>query len=301
MLKRAAERALVGSGIAARLARRRPPRRVVLAYHNVLPDDVASDGDRSLHLPRERFAAHLDLLAREARVVSLADLLEASPELEGDRRPLVAITFDDAYAGAVVTAVAELAARGLPATIFVAPAFLGGRHFWWDALATPGGDLDPATREAVLGECEGDDAQARAWAAGRGAVRPDLAWPYRCCTDAELDRALATPGITVGSHTWSHRNLAGLAAGEARSELDRSFAWLAAHGSRALPVVTYPYGLQSAPVRRLAADAGYRAGFRVDGGAFGPGDDPFARPRLNVPAGLTPDGLMLRLAGLVGA
>ena len=300
-LRRAAERVLAGSGLAARLARRRPPRRIVLAYHNVLPDDVTPDGDRSLHLPRARFAEHLDLLMREARVLPLADLLDRSAPSADDRRPSVAITFDDAYAGAVVTAVAELVARRLPATICVAPAFLGGRLFWWDALAAPGGELDPAVREAVLTGCAGDDRVAREWAAAQGrAIRDDFPWPYRCCTGAQLDRALANPGITVASHTWHHRNMARLGEAEIRTELERSLAWLGGFAERAVAIVTWPYGIEVRAAHAPAASAGYRAGFRVTGGALPDSGEQFALPRVNVPAGMTADGLLLRLAGILG-
>jgi peptidoglycan/xylan/chitin deacetylase (PgdA/CDA1 family) len=302
MLKSLGERALVGSGVAGRLARRRPARRVVLAYHNVLPDGTAPAGDRSLHLARLGFAAHLDLLRREAHVVPLAEVLEPSAPRRGDPRPVVAITFDDAYAGAVSAGVAELAARGLPATICVAPAFLDGHTFWWDALASPVEGLAPAVRNAVLDGCRGDDAAAREWAASRGIpVNEDLPPALRCAGEAELHAAAAVPGIAFASHTWHHRNLARLEQAELREELGRTREWLDQFGSRALPVVTYPYGLHSAATRSLAAEAGYLAGFRVDGGRLRDGDDRFALPRLNVPAGLSPEGLMLRLAGIVGA
>ncbi|HJS48472.1 MAG TPA: polysaccharide deacetylase family protein [Gemmatimonadales bacterium] len=300
MLKRIGERALVGSGMAARFARRRP-RRFVLAYHNILPDGTPSAGDRSLHLTRARFAAQLDLLAREARVVPLGLILAPTAPVGTDRRPLVALTFDDAYAGAVLTGVGELAARGLPATICVAPGFLGGRSFWWDALASGEGGLGAATRETVLADCRGDDASARAWAAARGHdIRNDLGPPFRCATESELASALEHPGISLASHTWSHPNLARLEPDDLRQELERSREWLQRFGPRAEPVVTWPYGLHSAAARSLAAEAGYQAGFRVDGGELRDGADRFALPRLNVPAGLSPEGLLLRLAGLVG-
>lgn len=301
MLKRVGERALVGSGIAARLARRRP-RRFVLAYHNILPDGTPAAGDRSLHLPLARFAAQLDLLAREARVVPLGQLLASPTPGAADPRPLVALTFDDAYAGAVLTGVGELAARGLPATICVAPGLLGGRSFWWDTLASGAGGLDAAAREAVLADRRGDDASARAWAAAHGhPVREDLGPAFRSATEAELASALEHRGISVASHTWSHPNVARLAPDDLRQELQRSGEWLQRFTTRTEPVVTWPYGLHSAAARSLAAESGYQAGFRVDGGEFRDGADRFALPRLNVPAGLSPDGLLLRMAGLVGA
>jgi hypothetical protein len=47
-------------------------------------------------------------------------------------------------------------------------------------------------------------------------------------------------------------------------------------------------------------DAGYTAGFMIEGGWTTPDPrDPFAIPRLNVPAGVSRDGFVLRAAGLI--
>src|SRR6185503_1881953 len=116
------------------------------------------------------FRDQLDALQQTHDVVPLRDVLNEAPRRG---RPRVAITFDDAYLGAVRHAPAELSARGMPATIFVAPAFLGGRSFWWDALADPRGGLDPGLRERALGDLRGEDAAIRAWARGRGFVETE--------------------------------------------------------------------------------------------------------------------------------
>src|SRR5579862_5104874 len=125
------ETSLVWSGIPRWLVRGRHGRTLVLAYHNVLPDTAEPTGDRSLHLPRARFAEQLDVLADWCDVVPLATVLGRAP---ATGRPRVAITFDDGYRGALTVGAAELRARSLPATMFISPGLVGGDGFWWDAL-----------------------------------------------------------------------------------------------------------------------------------------------------------------------
>src|SRR5207245_581397 len=112
-LKTALEAGLAHSGIAGLPRARLSRQALVLAYHNVVPDDCGPCGDRSLHLPHRSFVHQLDHLLRTCSVVPLAEILTPAPSRE--RRPRVAITFDDGYRGAVTLAVEELAQRGVPA------------------------------------------------------------------------------------------------------------------------------------------------------------------------------------------
>ncbi len=71
----------------------------------------------------------LDDLAELADVVALEEMLNP-PAVSGERpapsrRPRVAVTFDDAYRGAVTIAQDELTRHGFPSTLFVAPGLLG--------------------------------------------------------------------------------------------------------------------------------------------------------------------------------
>ena len=162
--RRLVEASLIWCGVDRWAARSRRGRCLVLAYHNIVPDDAAVVGDRSLHLPRHRFAQQLDALVESCDVIPLTAVLsERSP----DARPAVAITFDDAYQGALTLGARELRARRLPATMFVAPGLLGGHTFWWDALAGPDG-LSAALRDHVLVALRGDGDATRAWAVRSG-------------------------------------------------------------------------------------------------------------------------------------
>lgn len=295
-LKQAMESLLIGAGV-ARVSRARVRHRtLVLAYHNVVPDDAPATGDLSLHIGRSCFAAQLDELASHAQIVPLDQVLAQS----GAGRARVAITFDDAYRGAVTWGAEELARRGLPATIFVAPGLLAGHAFWWDALAEPGSGLPDDVRSRGLEELRGEDAAVRTWAArtGRAAcVLPDYA---RSASEEELRRAVARGGVTLGSHSWSHPSLPRLSRAEMAAELTRSRDWLAARfGATFIPWLSYPYGHLSAAVIEQAAAAGYRGALAIRGGWVPPRPPaPYSVPRLTVPAGLSPKGFALRAAGL---
>lgn len=295
-VKRLAERALRGSGLPRLAAARRRGDVLVLAYHNIVPEGEWATGDLSLHLPQREFARQLDLLARTHDVVPIDEVLTPG---SGDR-PRVALTFDDAYRGTVAAGVAELVRRGLPGTIFVAPAYVDGGTFWWDELGASAEGLDARTREHALHALAGSGSRVRAWAAGEGIATGSLPPHQAVASEAELRDAASKPGITLGSHTWSHPNLAALRADELREELVRPIAWLEERFPRAVRWLTYPYGLSSPEVQRAARDAGYRGGFRVDGGWMADRHaDPFALPRLNVAAGLSLDGFLLRVSGLL--
>ncbi len=298
VLKRAVERMLRYGGAARIGHRRQAGRSLILAYHNILPTGEAAGGDRSLHLPQSDFAGQLDLLQQLAEVVPLADLLFAPAP--GGKRPLVAITFDDAYTGALTAGLAELRARSLPATVFVTPAFVGQGGFWWDEVVPPGANgLTDALRLRALEEWQGKDAVIRKQLTQAGGRVVEGAPACRCTDEAGLRMALEFPGLTLGAHTWSHPNLSTLPDAELGPELARPREWLSRFGERVLPVLTYPYGRAGARVEREAEAAGYRAALRVDGGWLPPTRGSlFALPRLNIPAGLTADGFALRLGGL---
>jgi peptidoglycan/xylan/chitin deacetylase (PgdA/CDA1 family) len=297
LIKHTAELVFAGAGPAAIGRRMMRGRTLVLAYHNILPEGAAGGLDRSLHLSQFQFARQLDYLSAHTDIVPLSAVLQA-PYPRARLR--VAISFDDGYRGALSAGLTELRQRGLPATMFIAPGFIGDASFWWDELAGASGEgLSEAERQEALERCRGVDADVRTWASTLGiAARP--APPLaRCITEREVLQAAGYPGLSFGVHTWSHPNLARLGRDELDSELSRPLAWLQARLPRVLPLISYPYGLASTEVERAAAAAGYSAGFRVTGGSFrGHGSGRYALPRFNVPSGISLSGFSLFLAGL---
>ena len=298
--KRLAEASLVTCGLDRWGLRRFRGRVLVLAYHNIIPDDDAAMGDRSLHLRRGRFADQLDVLQNVSDVIPLADALVERPR---DARPAAAITFDDAYRGALTIGAAELQARRLPATMFAAPGLLSGDSFWWDALAATA-DLTTDVREYAMGELRGDSATVRAWAASTGRPWQEMPPWGRPGTESELAAWGAFDSLAVGVHTWRHANLSRLAGTELSDELGKPLEWLRKRlGAQVLPWLTYssvrlcrrPPALtpqkSSATMRRSPCRAG---------GCCRQVTDPYLLPRLNIPAGLTTKGFRVRLAAIGG-
>lgn len=100
--------------------------------------------------------------------------------------------------------------------------------------------------------------------------------------DAGRIRALQSEGVVFGSHTHTHRALAQLSAAEALDELARSRATLAELLDRDVNVVSYPFSNQSALVRDLARQAGYRCAVRGKGRMNRRTTDPFGLRRIKV-------------------
>jgi len=271
---------------------------LILAYHNIVPDGDLPSGDLSLHLSQRAFATQLDLLQETHDVIPLNEAI--SSDWIAGRPPRVAITFDDAYRGAVTVGVQELAARSLPATIFVAPAFVGGGTFWWDALAgADSGSLDAGLRERALELWRGVDRDVRAGARAFGTFEQPVPDHARCASEAELTRTATVAGIELGSHSWSHPNLARLDGVELADELDRPLVWLRERFPRVSTVLSYPYGRASVATQRAAAESGYAAALRIDGGWLPRArHSPYALPRMNIPGGVSGNGFILRTSGV---
>jgi peptidoglycan/xylan/chitin deacetylase (PgdA/CDA1 family) len=170
------------------------------------------------------FGEHLDWLAEHCRVVPLDELV-ATPRHRGG--PYVAITFDDGYADNHTHALPLLAARGMSASFFLTAGFIERD--------------DEVMRHLV-----------EAWHTPREELQP-LSWSQA----EEMRRA----GMSIGSHTWSHRNLAQLSPEAAEADLRRSRVVLAERLGEAPRAIAYPWGKLGRHVNAETFAAAGRAGF----------------------------------------
>jgi peptidoglycan/xylan/chitin deacetylase (PgdA/CDA1 family) len=294
-LKKLAERAIAESGIPSLARGRHRADALVLAYHDVIPDGTVPTGDASLHITQADLGLQLDELTKTHEVVPLSAVIRDAGAQH--RRPRAAITFDDAYAGALSLGMDALEARGLPATVFVAPGILG-QQMWWDRLADARtGDVPPADRNRTLWEFAGRAGPGNVTAGSSPVAR--LPTSCRIATLNELEAAAKRPGIAFGSHTWSHPNLCAVPPEDLDGELAKPLSWLGERFMCTVPLVSYPYGLRSPTVELAAQRLGYEAGFRIDGGWLAwRTAQRYSLPRFNVPAGLSLDGFRLRSAGI---
>jgi peptidoglycan/xylan/chitin deacetylase (PgdA/CDA1 family) len=129
-----------------------------LIYHRV---GGGSPDERDLQT--ETFAQQLDVLA-DQRVLSLDDAMDAVAT--GDARPSVVVTFDDGFEDVFRHAWPLLRARGVPFTLYLTTAFVGGTMHWDGSTA-------------------------------RDSAGPGLTWPQI--------REMVDSGLcTVGNHTHTH-------------------------------------------------------------------------------------------------
>ena len=93
---------------------------------------------------------------------------------------------------------------------------------------------------------------------------------------------VATAGIELGGHTFSHPQLDQLPEQLVRHELCSSKRWLEDEIGLAVPGLAYPFGYSSALVRQVAREAGYRYAHAVDNRTTSADADLFQQPRLTI-------------------
>jgi peptidoglycan/xylan/chitin deacetylase (PgdA/CDA1 family) len=186
----------------------------ILEYHSIDPVP------RRYAITPGTFERHLDLLQSRYDIVRLRDVPARLRSGNGKRR--VVLTFDDAYLDFVQHALPALSARGIPATVFVPTAYVGGVNAW-----------DQETGEIPL---------------------------RRIMGVPELRTALATGIVDIGSHTIDHARMSALPEGEMRRQAEGSRATLERMLQVPVRSFAYPYGMlddYSPLSERILLQSGY--------------------------------------------
>lgn len=246
-VRKAAQRTLISA--AARVLPKTnssEPRVVGLCYHSVDPSLPFSSVDPEL------FRRHVEWLNEHCTLVSFDRLASAAAEQHRTTRPVVALTFDDGYVDNFEVAFPILEKSGTPATFFVTAGFVDGDARVLNRMQTLRSNSD-------------------------GAVRP-MSW--------DQVRELRAAGFTIGSHTYSHANLASLSTADATGEIERAKALLEERLEAPVPLFAYPWGRPSRhftpETRGLVARAGHTDAAAVFFRGVRPADDRFAVPRFLV-------------------
>lgn len=296
--RRSASRIVYGTMVAARLPRlwrQLRPGAVVFCFHNVVANNEARGGDASLHMGLSDFEIIIDWIRSTYDVVPLGDLVARVRE-GASVRGLAALTFDDAYRGVLRHAVPVLCRAKLPATLFVVSvAPRRPEFFWWDRLAARG-KLTEERRATCLARHRGLGEAILRSLPGEDEV-PELPESLLPASWEEI-RAGLGGNLTIGSHTARHPNLTALGVDDVRHELVGSRREIREQTGWDSALICYPYGLHDEVVLREARHAGYIGGVTLRGGVVRAGEDPLALPRVNVPAGISPETLECWAAGL---
>lgn len=226
--------------LAARLAQRGQTPVSILYYHR-----VADDHPNRWTIPCAMFTRQMQWLKERFDFVSLAHAQERI-RAGVNRRPAVAITFDDGYADNCAHAIPLLIKERIPCTYFVSSSFvLQNKPFPHDV------ERDEPLRPNSLDEL----------------------------------RAMADAGIEIGAHTRTHADLGKVHdAKQLRDEVVDAAHELEDATGAAIRYFAFPYGLHAnlnAEAFRLARRAGYHGACSAYGGYNWPGDDPFHLQRIH--------------------
>lgn len=126
---------------------------------------------------------------------------------------------------------------------------------------------------------------------GRADWRPDGP-PLLDATDW---RALAAAGVSLGSHTHDHVDLAAATPTEARRQIETSYRILREMGVTQ-PAFSYPWGRLTSSVKARVQAVGYACAVGTDERFWLPGDDRFAMNRLAVTRAMDAAGLLAAIA-----
>jgi hypothetical protein len=196
---------------AARMLRMTPRARLnILCYHGVRADQLAD------------FTWQIQALRRWAHIVP-ADW-QGGPTARPDR-PFVALTFDDAFASLHAHALPLLKSLGLPCTIFVPTAYLGGTPQWRMETSA---DRD----EQIM-------------------------------TAAQISQ-ISGPLVTIGSHSVTHPHFTALPQAAVVQELQESRSALESLAGQPVRQFAFPYGDHNAGLIELCRDCGYTQAFTIE-------------------------------------
>ncbi len=279
---------------------------ILIVNHHRIGDASGSRFDHGV------FSATTDELDHQVRALKRDFPILGGEELESlvqGGKPLrhfhVAFTFDDGYRDNYTNAFPVLRAHGVPGHFFLIPTYTGTPTIpWWDAIAFF--VRNTAHRELVLPSpvpltvrVEGDR-EAAILAVLRHYKRPDnydgdaFLAALAEAADVELPtvearfltwdeaKEMQAAGMTIGSHTLTHRILAQLPEAEQEHELRASRAILEDRLGTPVRSLAYPVGITTAftdATRRIARDAGYTVCLSFYGG-------------INTPAAVEPTNVL---------
>jgi len=291
--------ALKVAGLTA-FARRLSSGGVILCYHNIIARTEADPSDSlGLHMPLATFSRQMRWLAGTYQIVTLAELVSRVYNRES-LRGVAAVTFDDGYAGVFENAWPVLRDLGIPATVFVVAEAPGrDERFWWDDPEVLRA-YSPARRDDWLTALRGDGA----------AIGNSLALAHRPPANRPSPPPWSTPatwatitdgarsGLQLGVHSATHRSLPVLDDLELQHEVVESREIIRSRTGMTPEFFAYPYGLWNHRVRDAVRAAGYRAAFALENGHRATTSDPWALPRMSVPARIEDAAFHAWTAGL---
>lgn len=289
-----------------------PPCLLVVNHHRV-GDPEACPYDRGVFgATVEELDTQLAAVKKRYPVVGLDEAEELILHPERMSRTHVLFTFDDGYIDNYEIAFPIFQSHGLTATFFLAPTLIGSRVLSdWDragymvrraqrdqiTLRYPVErtfDL-AANRELSVGQIlllyyqagEQDSPRLLEELSEACGVEPPAEAEERLYLNQTEATEMVRAGMSLGSHTYSHRMLSTLSEDEQFRELRDSKRAIEEFSGQSVRTVAYPFGKENCfneATPRAARRAGYTVGFSFySGGNYPDAIDPFDVRRFVLP------------------
>ena len=271
---------------------RSKPGILVVTHHRVGNAD-ASRFDRAVFSASpDSFNEQIRYFKRYLNVVGGEELAALVSGRQKLTRMHVAITFDDGYIEDYRNSFDILKSNGCSGSFFLVPEYVGTAMVpWWDEIAYL---IRNTKKPRILFEYPvpltveiTDDRESAIRAVLRHYKRNDnhngelLLRELREQAECELPpierrfvnwdeaREMKAAGMTIGSHTLTHRILGQLTAEEQRWEMQQSKRIIEENIGSSVDSIAYPVGIRGAfddVTERIAAELGYSTGFSFYGG-----------------------------------
>lgn len=263
------------AGIAAGMSELCGPRRGqgfgILMYHRTC-DAPRGFARPTWNVPPERFRQQLvGLLRRDWKPVPLRSVLESNGRQLALPPKTFVVTFDDGYANNLLYALPVLKQLGVPATIFLATAYLDSAQPFpsddWPAAGDPGVPADT----------------------------------WRPLTTDQCRELLASGLIELGAHTHTHADFRGR-PNELADDLAQCSNLLSDRFGIESPTFAFPYGTRadgfaSESLAAAARDAGMQCSLTTEPQLIQFGEDPFSWGRFAAEEHDTAATLAAKLGG----
>ena len=272
------------------------PALIIVNYHRIHSGELDTPFDQGVFGPSvEQFEKEMAFLRRHVRLVDEDEVVRMAQSGETLTERCALVTFDDGYKDNFTLAKPVLEKYRVPAVFFIpVNAIEQSRLGWWDIIAyfvkrTGKQSIPFKGRELPVASVYDEQAAIRVLLNHMKTTKHeesreflselselcDVAFPSTEAQAAELMswdeiRDIAhTEGLSIGSHTVSHRVLSTISDDEEQRELRDSRRFLQERLDCDIRSIAYPVGNHNAfseRTKRNARDAGYSVGFSFNTG-----------------------------------
>ena len=239
---------------------------VLLPFYHVVSNDRLPHVQNYPYRTEKEFAGELDFLLKHYSPVGLGEILHH--KVHG--RDIFHLSFDDGMRQCHDVIAPVLLRKGVPATFFLSPGFIGNQqlfHRYKSSLLVDHIRKFPAGK-GLLYQAGLTLQELLQWPYNRTAMLDQMAREAGICWAEFLDsyqpymtedqvRRLTDQGFTVGAHSWDHPEFPLLTDDEQFLQVRQSMKWIVDRFNPAIKAFAFPFtdnGISGGLLRQIASE-----------------------------------------------